>query len=113
MPESSRWQRVRVYLSEGDRWQGKPLADAIVRRAQELGLAGATVLRGVEGYGAHHAVHTSHLVEVADHLPLVVEIVDAAEAVARLLPELDRMIAEGLVTVEDVTVTLYRRRTPG
>ena len=113
LPMEGPAQRVRIYVNERDRWKGLPLAHAIVRKAQQLGLAGATVARALEGFGAHHRLHETQLVEVEGNLPVVIEIVDGHEQVARLLPELDTMVSEGLVTIEEVHVVRYRHRPSG
>jgi PII-like signaling protein len=102
---------VRIFIGEADRWDGAPLHEAIVQRARDLGLAGATVLRGIEGYGAHNLIHTTSV--LSQDLPMVVEIVDQRAKIEAFLPELDGMITEGLVTLEPVQVILYRVRAPG
>lgn len=103
-------KRVRVYVGEGDRWEGEPLSHAIVRKAREQGLAGATVTKGLGGYGAHHRIHDAHLIEVEGNLPEVVEIIDRAERIQGLMSILDEMVREGLVTIDDVEVIDYRHR---
>jgi PII-like signaling protein len=104
---------ARIFIGEADRWEGQPLYEAIVQRARDKGLAGATVLRGFEGFGAHSQVHSARLLRLAENLPIVVEIVDKKEQIQAFLPELDAMIEEGLVTLEPVQVILYRVREPG
>jgi PII-like signaling protein len=101
-------QLLRVFLGESDTWQGEPLYRAIVRKARELGLAGATVLRGPMGFGANSRVHTTRLLELSTDLPIVVEIVDTADKIESLLPFLDETVAEGLITIEAVRVLRYR-----
>jgi hypothetical protein len=101
---------LRIFLGESDVWEGEPLARAIVYKAKELGLAGATVLRGAMGFGANSRVHTSRLLELSADLPIVVEIVDARERIDALLPWLDESVREGLITVESVRVLKYRHR---
>lgn len=98
---------VRIFIGESDRWHGRPLALALVERLRKDGFAGATVLRGLAGFGARSIVHTSHLLELSQDLPLVVEVVDTPEQVERLVPILDEMIADGLVTLEKVRVLKY------
>jgi PII-like signaling protein len=100
-------QRVRVYIGESDQWHGRPLFTAIVERCRLEGLAGATVLRGIEGYGAHSRIHTARILQLSEDLPIVVEIVDRTERIALLLPMLDEMVSEGLITLEDVQVVKY------
>jgi PII-like signaling protein len=104
---------VRIFVGEADRYEGLPLYEAIVQCAREKGLAGATVLRGVEGFGAHNLIHTARVVQLAEDLPMVIEIVDQRAKVEAFLPELDAMVTEGLVTLEPVQVILYRTRDAG
>lgn len=101
---------VRIYIGESDRWHGRPLHEAIVLRAREMGLAGATVLRGLAGFGASSRIHTAKLLRLSEDLPVVIEIADDPERIEGFLPVLDEMITEGLVTVEKVRVILYRHR---
>lgn len=101
---------LRIFIGESDRWEGVPLYEALVRRARLRGLAGATVFRGAEGFGANSRVHSARLLRLSQDLPILVEIVDREEAIRAFLPELDEMILEGLVTLERVEVILYRRR---
>jgi PII-like signaling protein len=102
-------RRVRIYIGERDKDpHGKPLYEAIVHEARRRGLAGATVFKGVAGFGANSLVHTAKILRLSEDLPLVVEIVDEAEKVAGFLPWLDSEIKEGLVTLEDVEVVVYR-----
>jgi PII-like signaling protein len=103
---------ARIFLGESDRWGEAPLYEAIVQRAREKGLAGATVLRGIEGYGTHNFIHSARVQRLAEDLPIVIEIVDQKEKVQAFLPELDDMVAEGLVTLEPVQVILYRGGNP-
>jgi len=103
---------LRIHVGESDRWRGKPLYEAIVLKARELGLAGATVLRGSMGYGAHSQIHTAKVVRMSGDLPIVVEIVDGKQKIDSLLPELDEMVPEGMVTLERVRVIKYRARAP-
>lgn len=104
---------VRVFVGESDRWQRRPLAAALVERLRSAGFAGATVLHGVAGFGAHSVVHTANLLRLSEDLPVVVEIVDTEERVReQLLPLLDEMITEGLVTTEKVRVLKYAPAPP-
>ena len=102
---------LRVFIGESDRWEGKPLYEAIVQAARRQGLAGATVFKGVEGFGAHSRVHTARILRLSEDLPVLVEIVDTAEKIQAFLPVLDGMVREGLVTVEKATVLFYRAGT--
>src|SRR4051812_32709799 len=104
-------KRVRIYVGESDQWRGKPLFTAIVERCRQEGLAGATVLRGIEGFGAHSRIHTARILQLSEDLPVVIEIVDRADRIAPFLPALDEMVHEGLVTIEDVHVLKYRAGT--
>jgi uncharacterized protein len=99
---------LRIFIGESDTWHGRPLYEAIVARVRQEGLAGATVLRGIEGFGAHSRIHSSRILRLSEDLPIVVEIVDTAENVDRVLPLLDEMVSEGLVTLERVEVIAYR-----
>lgn len=99
---------LRLFVGESDTWHGKPLYRAIVERVREEGLAGATVLRGIEGFGASSVLHTSRLLELSSDLPIVIEIVDTEERIDRVLPILDEMVGDGLLTVERVHVIDYR-----
>lgn len=105
-------KRLRIYIGESDRCQGTALYHALVLKAKELDLAGATVTRGLEGYGANSRIHTSRIVELSSDLPIVVEFVDSAEYINRFLPLLDDMVKEGMVTIEDVTVIKYGKKPP-
>jgi len=103
-------QLVRVFIGDADTWQGKPLYEAIVRRVRDEGLAGATVIRGIEGFGASSHLHSARILRLSEDLPLVVEIVDTEEHIQRILPILDEMIGDGMVTVEKVHVITYRAK---
>ena len=99
---------LRVFIGENDKWHHSPLYEAIVLKARELELAGATVLRGPMGFGAKSHLHTAKILRLSSDLPMVIEIVDSEEKINRLLPHLDEMVSEGLVTLEDVRVIKYR-----
>jgi len=99
---------LRIYIGESDRWQHKPLYEAIVLAAREKHLAGATVLRGQMGFGRSSRVHTTKILELSTDLPLVIDIVDSEEKINAFLPVLDKMIGGGLVTLEKVKVLQYR-----
>jgi PII-like signaling protein len=102
---------LRVFIGESDKSGGKPLYEAIVHKVRELGLAGATVLRGTEGFGASSVVHKSSLLEMSSDLPVVIEIVDTEDQIKLLLPHLEAMVQEGLITMEHVLVILYRHES--
>ena len=106
LPENGKL--LRIFLGEGDRWQHQPLYEAIVLKARELQLAGATVLRGPMGFGASSRLHTAKILRLSEDLPVVIEIVASEEKINLLLPPLDAMMTGGLVTLEDVRVLKYR-----
>src|SRR5215470_394497 len=99
---------LRIFVGESDKWHGKPLYEAIVLKARELHLAGATVLRGPMGFGATSRMHTTKILRLSEDLPLIIEIVDAKEKIDELMPHIDEMVQEGLVTLEQVQVIKYR-----
>src|SRR5881397_2856540 len=101
---------LRIFIGESDRWHHQPLYEAIVLKARELGLAGATVLRGPMGFGANSHLHTAKILRLSLDLPMIIEIVDSEENINKLLPCLDEMIQDGLVTLEDVRVFKYSSR---
>ncbi|HET8587309.1 MAG TPA: DUF190 domain-containing protein [Candidatus Limnocylindria bacterium] len=101
---------LRIYLGESDRWHGKPLYQAIVERLRGRGLAGVTVLRGIEGFGARQHLHTSRLLSLSEDLPILIESVDTEEKIRQVLPEMDEMVGDGLITLERVEVVAYRAR---
>jgi hypothetical protein len=106
LPERGRL--LRVFIGESDRYEGMPLYEWIVRQARKEGLAGATVLRGMEGFGAHSRLHTAKILRLSADLPIVVEIVDTAEKIDAFLPLVDAAVGEGLATLEAVEIRLYR-----
>ena len=103
-------QLLRVFIGEGDRWEGRPLYQAIVEAARKEGLAGASVFKGFMGYGRNSEMHTASLLRLSEDLPIVVEIVDEAPKLARFLRHVDRMMSDGLVTIEKARVLLHRSR---
>jgi uncharacterized protein len=98
---------VRIFIGESDKWHHRPLAASLVERLRREGFAGATVFQGIAGFGARSVFHTAHLLRLSEDLPVVIEIVDSQERVERLLPILDEMVGEGLVTMEKVRVLKY------
>ncbi len=98
---------LRIHFGENDKWQGQPLYQAIVERCRHLGIAGATVLRGIEGYGASTMIRRRHLLTFSSDAPILVQIVDTAENIQRLLESLDEMTFNGLMAVSDVEVIKY------
>ncbi len=99
---------LRIFIGEADKVRGRPLYEAIVLKARELGLAGATVLRGLMGFGAHSRLHTAKVLRLSQDLPIVVEIVDTEENLRKILPWLDEVVEEGMVTLEKARVLRYR-----
>ncbi len=108
MKIEGRGKLLRIFVGESDTWHGKPLYQAIVERVREEGLAGATVVRGIEGFGASSRIHTARILRLSEDLPVVIEIVDEEERIRRIIPLLDEMVADGLVTLESVDVIAYR-----
>lgn len=104
--------RLSVFVGEDDTWHHRPLYQEIVRRARQAGLAGATVLHGIEGYGASSRIHTARLLDLSEGLPVVVVIVDEPDRVRAFLPELDELVTEGLAILDDVEVVRYAGREP-
>ncbi len=101
---------LRIYVDEQDRHKGNLLFEEIVLKARELNLAGATVLRGIMGYGASSRIHSAKLLVLSDNLPVVIEIVDTKEKIGLILPFLDEVVTEGLITLEKVNIITYRHR---
>jgi uncharacterized protein len=99
---------LRIFVGESDKHGHHPLYESVVLRARENGLAGATVLRGVMGFGKNSILHTAKILRLSEDLPMVVEIVDSLEKIEKFLPQLDEMISDGLITVEKVRVLHYR-----
>jgi len=107
MNDHSTGTLLRVFIGESDRIEGMPLYEAIVLKAREAHLAGATVLRGIIGYGKNSRIHSAHLLDLSTDLPIVIEIVDIDEKIQAFMPEVDRMVTDGLVTMEKVEVIKY------
>lgn len=99
---------ARIYVGESDQWHGRPLFEAIVHLLRERGMAGATVLRGIEGFGAKQHLHTTRLLSLSSDLPVLIEVVDQEDRVRAVLPDLDAMVGDGLITLERVEVIAYR-----
>jgi PII-like signaling protein len=109
MKTESEAVRLRVYVNESDRIDGRPVYEVIIRAAKQRGLQGATALRGIEGYGVSRRVHSVKVLHLSDDVPIVVEIVDSEERIAMLVPVLDKIVAEGAMTLERVRLAVYRR----
>ena len=101
---------VRIYMGESDLWHGRPLYLALIEELRKEGAAGASVFRGIAGFGAHSRIHTATVLRLSEDLPILVEWVDTAEQIARLLPSISAMVAEGMITTEDVDVLFYQHR---
>ena len=106
-------RRLTIFIGESDQYHHHPLYTEIVHRAHRAGLAGATVLRGIEGYGASSHIHTTRLLSLSEDLPIAIVIVDAPERIDAFLPQLDELVAEGLVIIDDVEVIRYVGREAG
>lgn len=101
---------LRIYIGETDQWHHKPLYQALVEFFRKEAVAGATVLRGVEGYGSHSQIHTAHILRLSEDLPLIVEVIDDAERIEALLPTVRGMVREGLIITLEVNVEMYGHR---
>ncbi len=110
MPHGFKGERtlMRIFIGESDKYHGKPLYEALLEKFREKGLAGATVIRGVAGFGASSVVHTAKVLRLSLDLPLIIEVVETDEAIQGILPDLDDMIGGGLITLERAQVILYR-----
>ena len=110
MPHGFKGERtlMRIFIGESDKYHGKPLYEALLEKFREKGLAGATVIRGVAGFGASSVVHTAKVLRLSLDLPLIIEVVETEEAIQGILPDLDDMIGGGLITLERAQVILYR-----
>ena len=105
-------KRLRIYIGEADSWEGKSLYKALVLKTKELDLAGATVFQGCMGYGANSRIHTASLIDMSADLPIVIEIIDSAEYIEKFIPFLDKMVKEGMVTLDDIEVIKYGKKPP-
>lgn len=104
---------LRVFVGESDKWQGRPLHEAIVLEAKRAGLAGVTVFKGFMGFGAHSRIHSAKVLQLSEDLPILLEVVDSSDKIEAFLPVLDTMVGEGLVTLEKVQVIKYSHRPSG
>ena len=106
-----RGKRLRVFLGESEAWQGKPLYRVIVELAYQQGIRGATVWRGIEGFGPEHHLSTDRLPDIADNLPMIVEMVDDEQRIAHFLPMLDRLVERGMITSTPVDIIFWKEQT--
>lgn len=104
---------LRIFIGEADKYQGKLLYEQIVLKARELGLAGATVIRGLMGFGAHSRMHSAKILRLSEDLPVIIELVDTEENLNKLMPFLDETVTEGLITLEKAKVVKYRHGGTG
>jgi PII-like signaling protein len=98
---------LRIHFGEDDKWHNKPLYQAIVEKCRELDIAGATVFRGIEGYGASTLIHRPHLLSFSSDAPIMVSVIDTEEKISKLIPTLDQIVDEGLIAISDVEVIKY------
>jgi uncharacterized protein len=99
---------MRIHIGESDKWHGKPLHEALVELLRREGFSGATVLRGVAGYGGSSVYHTDKILRLSQDLPIIVEVIETSEKIEKILPRMDEMVEGGLITLEKVRVILYR-----
>jgi len=104
---TGRARRLRIYIGESDKYKGMPLYHAIVLKAKELGLAGATVFRGIEGFGANSRIHSARILDLSSDLPILIDIVDSIEYIEKITPFLDDVVKQGLITIEDIEIIKY------
>jgi len=102
--------KLRIYVGESDTWNGENLYACIVQKAKEMKMAGASVFRGIMGFGANHNIHSTKILRISDELPVLIEIVDTQENIDRFLPFLEEVIQQGMVTQEKINVKLYRMK---
>jgi len=103
--------RLTIYVGESDTWHHKPLYTELVHRAHAAGLAGASVFRGIEGFGSSNTVHTSRLLSLSEDLPVAVVVIDTPERIESFLPSVTEVVGEGLVTLDEVSVVVHRYRS--
>jgi PII-like signaling protein len=102
---------LRIFIGESDKKEGLPLYSWIVRRAKQEGLAGATVIRAIEGFGANSHIHTARILQLSTDLPIIIEIIDTTEKIEKFLSVVDECVSNGLATLENVKIRLYRSKT--
>lgn len=99
---------LKIYIGENDLWEGEPLYQELIKKFKEEGLAGATAITGIEGFGLNSRIKSSHIWQLSEDLPIIIEVVDKAEKIDNIIPFIEEMVKEGLVTVEDVEIVTYR-----
>ncbi|MFW5788110.1 MAG: DUF190 domain-containing protein [Bacillota bacterium] len=99
---------LKIYIGESDKWEGEPLFQELIKKFKEEGLAGATAITGVEGFGLNSRIKSSHIWQLSEDLPIIIEIVDKAEKIDKIIPVVEKMVNEGLVTVEEVEIITYK-----
>jgi len=104
---------LRIFVGESDKWEGRPLFEAIVQLARKEGMAGATAIKGFAGFGCKSHMHTTKLLRLSEDLPVIIEMVDSEEKINSFLPHLDEMVKEGLITLEKANVIMYRANASG
>jgi len=111
MKTESKGKLLKIFIDETDQWHGEPLYHAIAKKIKAHGLSGATILRGIEGFGAHHTIHTARILRLSEDLPVVIEIVDTSEKIDGIMAVLNEMISEGvMVLVQDVDIFTYTKK---
>lgn len=108
---SGQARRIRIYIGEAAKYKGTVLYHAIALKAKELGLAGITIFRGIEGFGANSRIKTARILELSSDLPIVIDIVDSIEYIEKIMPFLDQTVNEGLITIEDIEIVKYSSAT--
>jgi uncharacterized protein len=112
MKSESAGKLLRIFIGESDRHGGQPLYTAIVERARRAGMSGATVFKGIEGFGGHSVVHAARIFDLSTDLPVLIEVVDTEEKIEAFIPVLDELVHEGLITMENVQVIRYKTGSP-
>jgi PII-like signaling protein len=105
--QEKKWLRLRIYIGESDRYHGKPLYLHIPHELKSRGVKGATVFRGIAGYGSHSLIHTADILRLSEDLPVVIEVVEEEEIIRKILPDIEKLVTEGLITLEPVYVVYY------
>jgi len=107
MQHSGEGKILKIYIGETDKWNHEPLYHVLVKKFKKAGMAGTTVIRGIEGFGLNSRIESAHILQLSSDLPLIIEVVDEAEKIEKILPEVQELVKDGLITVEDVKVISY------